>query len=258
MSLVEFEQSGDVGRIILARPEAGNAVSPALIADLAAAVDAACASSARAILIAAQGPNFSLGGDLKHLANAGDKAADELAEMADGFHAAQLRLCAMPVPIVAAVRGNAIGGGFGLALSADYLICSHDARFSAGYSRLGLSSDAGMSFFLTRAVGVRKARTLMIDARFLLAEEAVRLGIADRSVPDDALDAAATGWAEELAAGPTAAYAAIKRLTDEAMTNDLGTHLDREASEIVALARRKDVVAAISAPLTKTKPVFEG
>lgn len=258
MSLVEFEQTADVGRIILNRPDAGNSVNPALIDDLGKAVDAACAAPVRAILIQARGANFSLGGDVRHLSAVGDDVAAELHGMATRFHVAQLRLCQLPVPIVAAVRGNAIGGGFGLALSADFLICTDTARFSTGYSRLGLSADAGVSYFLTRAVGARRAAALLIDARFLSADEAVAIGIADRQVPDAELDEAAERWAVELAAGPTSAFAAIKRLTDEARTNSLGQQLDRETEEISALAGRKDVIAAISAIAARAKPVFEG
>ncbi len=258
MSLVEYEKSGDVGRIILNRPEAGNAVDPALIADLDTAIVAACAKPVRALLILARGANFSLGGDVRHLAAVGDGVAEELRSMATRFHAAQLRLCQLPVPIVAAVRGNAIGGGLGLALSADFLICTDTARFSTGYSRLGLSADAGVSYFLTRALGARRAASLLIDARFLSSDEALALGIADRVVPDADLDEAAERWVAELAIGPTSAFATIKRLTDEAQTNSLEHHLDREAEEIVRLAKRKDVMTAIAAIAARAKPVFEG
>src|SRR3546814_19118375 len=126
--------------------------------------------------------------------------------MATRFHVAQLRLCKLPVPIIAAVRGNAIGGGLGLALSADFLICTDTARFSTGYSRLGLSADAGVSYFLPRAVGARRAAALLIAARFLSAEAAVTLGIADRKVPEAKLDEAADRRAPDPAPGPKPAF----------------------------------------------------
>jgi 2-(1,2-epoxy-1,2-dihydrophenyl)acetyl-CoA isomerase len=256
MPLVRFEHLDSIARIILTRPDAGNAINAALIADLGAAVDAVRAAEPRSVLITAEGSNFSMGGDLKHLLAARSDLAAELDRMAHAFHGAQLRLIGIGVPIVAAARGHVIGGGLGLALSSDYLLCSENARFSTGYSRLGLSTDAGVSYFLTRALGARRARTLLMDARFIPADEAVMLGIADRKVSDDRLDAAALDLARELAEGPTAAYAAIRRLTDAAATNVLATQLDDETREIVALADREDVRAALSAPLTRTKPVF--
>jgi len=102
MPLVRFEHLGNMARIILARPNAGNAINAALISDLSAAVDAVRACEPRSVLIAAEGANFSLGGDLKHLLAAGSDVAAELDGMAHGFHAAQLRLIGIGVPIVAA------------------------------------------------------------------------------------------------------------------------------------------------------------
>ncbi|RSU61370.1 enoyl-CoA hydratase/isomerase family protein [Sphingobium yanoikuyae] len=257
MALVEYAREGAVGRLTLNRPEAGNAVDPALIADLAKAIDAACADPGRAILIDARGANFSLGGDVRHLAAAGNGVADVLRDMAARFHEAQLKLCELPLPIVSAVQGNAIGGGFGLALSADFILCTDTARFSTGYSRLGLSADAGVSYFLTRALGARRATALLISSCFLSAEEARTLGIVDDIVSEADLQSKALAFADQLASGPTAAYAAIKRLTDAARTSGLADHLDREAAEIVALAAGDQVPRAIDAIATRQQPVFQ-
>ena len=249
MALVEYAREGAVGRLTLNRPEAGNAVDPEFIADLAKAIEAACADPGRAILIDARGANFSLGGDVRHLAASGNGVADVLRDMAARFHEAQLKLCELPLPIVSAVQGNAIGGGFGLALSADFILCADTARFSTGYSRLGLSADAGVSYFLTRALGARRATALLISSRFLSAQEARSIGVVDEVVPEADL---------QLASGPTAAYAAIKRLTEAARTSGLADHLDREATEIVALASGDQVPCAIDAIATRKQPVFQG
>lgn len=257
MALVRFQREGEAGLIILARSEAGNAVSPALIEDFATAVGDAEASSSRAILITAEGGNFCVGADIKHLAAPGADLADNLRHMANGFHAAQARLHALPVPIVAAVRGHAIGGGFGLALTADFIICADDASFATGYARLGLSADAGVSLFLTQAVGTRRANALLIDPRTIPAAEALSLGIVHEIVAGDQLEDRALGFARDLAAGPTAAFAAIKRLTNAAaMAPALREHLDLEAKELVALAARDDVAGAIRARSSRGKPVF--
>ena len=257
MALVRFEQDGTVGRVILARPEAGSAVTPALIVDLGAAVDAAEGSPSRAILVTAEGANFCLGADLKHLA-AADSLATELDKMANAFHSALARLFALPLPIIAAVQGNAIGGGFGLALAADFLICAEDARFSTGYARLGLSADAGVSFFLTRTLGMRRARTFLIDPRFIPAEEALALGIAYRTAPASTLDRTALEFARQVADGPTSAFAAIKRLTEAAVAaEDLSVHLEHEAREIVTLAAHDGVRRAIRATLDRARPIFD-
>ncbi|QGP80488.1 enoyl-CoA hydratase/isomerase family protein [Sphingobium sp. CAP-1] len=258
MALVEYAREGVIGRLTLNRPEAGNAVSPEFVADLAKAIDLACADPVRAILIDARGANFSLGGDVRHLAAAGNDVANVLRDMATRFHEAQLKLCELPLPIVSAVQGNAIGGGFGLALSADFILCADTARFSTGYSRLGLSADAGVSYFLTRALGARRATALLISSRFLSAEEARTIGIVDDIVSEADLQGKAMAFADQLASGATSAYAAIKRLTDAASRSGLADHLDREATEIVALAAADQVPGAIDAIATRQQPVFQG
>ncbi len=258
MALVRFEQADLVGRITLTRPQAGNSVTPDFIEDLAQAVSQAEESPSRAILLCAEGANFCLGADVRYLAASGDRLAVELKQMADGFHAAQVRLAAFAAPIVAAVRGAAVGGGFGLALTSDFLFCADDARFSTGYARLGLSADAGVSLALTQALGVRRARALLMDPRFISAVEALELGLAHRVAPADQAEAISLTYAQALAEGPTAAFAAIKRLTTAAASSDnLRAHLDRETAEIVALAERADVAAALRSALDKTKPIFD-
>src|SRR3546814_2044205 len=122
--------------------------------------------------------------------------------MATGFHAMLERLYRLPKPVVAAVQGTAIGAGFGLALAADLVVAGRSARFSTGYARLGLSADAGVSWFLTQALGPRQAGALLMTARFLGADEAHSLGLIDEVVEDEALPAAAETAARAFAAGP--------------------------------------------------------
>ena len=247
---VIISEMGGLLRITLDRPGAGNAVTPALIAGLTAGVAMAEQTETRAVLIEGNGANFCAGADLRHFADHLEHIDVELASMATGFHAMLDRLAALPVPVVVAVQGNAIGAGFGLALIADLIIATDTARFSTGYSRLGLSADAGVSFTLTRAVGARLARSLLITARFVGAPEALALGLIDRVVPVDVLRAEAEEAARALATGATSAYAAIKRLTAQAVAApSLRSQLDREEAEITSLARDPRVAAAMTAML---------
>lgn len=257
MAYVRAEIDGALAGLVLSRPEGGNAVSPDLVRDLAQAADELTVAAPRAILIRAEGPNFSFGGDIQHMAAQGAGVADVLGEMADGVHASLLKLRAIDAPIVCAARGHVLGGGLGIALSSDFLVLSDTAKLSTAYARLGFSADAGVSWFLTRAVGVRRATAMLIDSRFLGAAEVLALGVADRVVADSELDVAALKLARDLAEGPTAAYAAIRRLTEAALTNDLATHLDLEARAITGLARRDGVAANLRAVLEKRKPVFD-
>lgn len=238
-------------RITLNRPEASNAVTPALIDALAAGVAAARAPDARALLIEGAGRNFCAGADLRHFSRHLDAVDVELAAMATRFHAMLVDLVALPIPIVVAVQGNAVGAGFGLALVGDLILVADDARFSTGYARLGLSADAGTSYTLTRALGPRLAGSLLMTARFVDAGAAHSLGLIDRTVPKDALSAEANRAARAFADGPTAAYAAIKRLVEAAVSSPgLREQLDREEAEITQLSRHPRVAAAMSAMLS--------
>lgn len=249
--VTEFEAG--LLRISLDRPASGNAVTPGLIGELMNAVAEAEDPAVHAVLIAGAGANFCAGADLRHFAGKLDRVADELQEMATGFHAMLERLYRLPKPVVAAVQGNAVGAGFGIALAADLVVASGTARFSTGYARLGLSADAGVSWFLTQALGPRQAGALLMTARFIVAEEAKSLGLVDEVVADDMLAAAAETAARAFAAGPGSAYTAIKALTRAARSNDLPAHLALEEAHVVRLARDPAVAEAMAAIL-KPRP----
>lgn len=156
--------------------------------------------------------------------------------MAHGFHGALLALRAIGVPIIAAVRGHTVGGGLGLCLASDLLLVSDTARLSTGYLRLGLSADGGVSYFLTKALGPRRALALLLDPTPIDASTAVQIGLAHRLVPDQELDVAAAQLAAASAAFSTDAGQAIRRLVDGASRNDLKDQLLLEEREISALA----------------------
>ena len=258
--LVSFVEDAGLARITLERPDAGNAITPELIHDLDAAVVRAAGCGAGAVLLGASGRNFCVGADLKHFTGRPDSIAHDLREMADAFHAALLRLTELPIPVVARVQGAAVGAGLGLMLAADHVVCAQDTRLSTGYARLGLSADAGVSLFLTRALGPRLARNLLMTSRFVAGPESLALGLADECCTLADLGLRADEAARCFAKGSGAAFAAIKRLTAEAAgPPPLQAHLDRERDEIVRLAESGALAGAIAAQApvggeaTKTK-----
>src|SRR5206468_11559804 len=153
--------------------------------------------------ISADGPSFSVGGDMRHFLAQTDRMADELSDMIGGYHPALARLAALPLPVVCAVNGAAAGGGLGLMWCADVVIAADDAKFATGFAALGLSGDGGSSWFLPRLVGLRRARELILHNRVLSATEALDWGLIDRVVPAADLDAEAEAAAAGMAAGPT-------------------------------------------------------
>lgn len=249
-----------VATLRLNRPEHGNAINPDMAADLLEAATLIAENSAvRAVLIAGNGPNFTVGGDLAVFAGtAREELPDRLRRMIDSYHLAIERLTSIDAPVVAAVRGGAGGGGLGLMYAADIVVAADDARFALGYGALGLTADGGNTWFLPRMVGMRRAQELFLLNRRLTAEEALQFGLVSRVVASDAVEAEATALAAKLAAGPTLAYGAVRRMLRQSGETGLSDQLDAEKESIIAAARSDDAAEGIAAFMAKRRPHFHG
>jgi 2-(1,2-epoxy-1,2-dihydrophenyl)acetyl-CoA isomerase len=249
-----------VATLRLNRPHEGNAINPELAADLAeASTQIAERPDVRAVLIAANGPNFTVGGDLSVFAEtAREQLPNQLRRMIDSFHLAIERLTSIDAPVVAAVRGGAGGGGLGLLYAADIVVAADDARFAIGYGALGLTADGGNTWFLPRMVGIRKAQELFLLNRRLTAQEAFEFGLVSRLAPSDAVDTEAAALAATLAAGPTRAYGAVRRMLRQSFETGLSDQLDAEKESLVAASRTDDAQEGIAAFVAKRRPQFRG
>jgi 2-(1,2-epoxy-1,2-dihydrophenyl)acetyl-CoA isomerase len=249
-----------VATIRLNRPDQGNAINEEMAADLEeASTRIAETSGLRAVLIAGNGPNFTIGGDVNLFANTPhQELPGKLRRMIDGYHRAIDRLTSIDAPVVAAMRGAAAGGGLGLLYSADIVIASNDARFALGYGALGLTSDGGNTWFLPRMVGMRRAQELFLLNRRLTAQEALEFGLVSRLVPDDAVEAEAMALASKLAAGPTQAYGAMRRMLRKSFETSLGAQLEAEMQSIVVVSRSDDAREGIAAFASRRRPNFRG
>jgi 2-(1,2-epoxy-1,2-dihydrophenyl)acetyl-CoA isomerase len=249
-----------VATLRLNRPNQGNSIDPDMAADLAeAATQIAEKPSVRAVLIAGSGPNFTVGGDLGVFAEtAREQLPNRLRRMIDSYHLAIERLTSIDAPVVAAVRGGAGGGGLGLLYAADIVIAADDARFALGYGALGLTADGGNTWFLPRMVGMRKAQQLFLLNRRLTAQEALEFGLVSRLAPSDAVDTEAAALAATLAAGPTRAYGAVRRMLRQSFETGLSDQLDAEKESIVAASRSDDAREGIAAFVAKRRPQFRG
>ena len=249
-----------VATLRLNRPEQGNAINPDMAADLAeAATQIAENASVRAVLIAGNGPNFTVGGDLGVFAGtAREQLPNRLRRMIDSYHLAIERLTSIDAPVVAAVRGGAGGGGLGLLYAADIVVAADDARFALGYGALGLTADGGNTWFLPRMVGMRQAQQLFLLNRRLTAQEALAFGLVSRLAPSDAVEAEAAALVVTLAAGPTRAYGAVRRMLRQSFETGLSDQLDAEKESIVAASRSDDAQEGIAAFVAKRRPQFRG
>jgi len=169
-----------------------------------------------------------------------------------------LSLVTMPKPVVAAVNGVAAGAGASIAFAADFRIVADTARFNLAFSGIGLSADTGASWTLPRLVGNGKAIELLFLSSTVSADEALRLGLATRVVPAEDLDGSAREFAERLAAGPTEAYAAIKRALAFSATHPLDESLVFEGEMMARTGATEDHRGAVASFVAKEQPVFRG
>jgi 2-(1,2-epoxy-1,2-dihydrophenyl)acetyl-CoA isomerase len=256
---VHYELAEGVATITLARPDAMNSLTVATKTELRDAVERARDDAAvRAVVLTGSGRAFCAGQDLReHAANleAGLVLAGTLEHHYDPI---VLALSHMPKPVVAAVNGVAAGGGLSFALACDLRIASEKASFATSFTRIGLSPDSGMSWTLQRLVGRAKALELLLLAEPVRAPEALELGLVNRVVPADELDATTAELADAIAAGPPLALSMTKRELDNAGSSSLTQALEIEALAQSVNVGTEDIREALTAYVERRPPEFKG
>lgn len=240
VALVEFHRPPD------------NYFDAALISALADAYeeldrDGAC----RAILLCSEGRHFCAGAML-----AGRGADDR--PQSTGLYDHAVRLFACATPVVAAVQGAAVGGGLGVALSADFRVASPESRFSANFARLGFHHGFGLTVTLPAVVGQQRALDLLYTGRRVRGEEAHRLGLCDRLAGADALRDEARALAREIAGSGPLAVRAIRRTMRGDVAERIRAATDRERAEQDALSATEDFREGVQAMAERREPRFSG
>jgi enoyl-CoA hydratase/carnithine racemase len=248
------EVDGDVWRITLDRPETGNALTPALAADLAAAL-ADRPEQARAVLLLANGERFCVGGDVRSFAGA-DDLGGFVGQLAHDWHAVIRTLFAYPVPVVAGVQGAVAGAGVGLLGACDIVVCARATKIRPAYGALGFSPDGGTSWALARSLGAPRALDLMLTNGSLTAAEAHLNGLVARLVEDEDLRPTAVALAHEIAAGPIRAMVRTRALVRGAAIRTLDEQLDDEARLIAESAADPEGREGVRAFVNKRVPDF--
>jgi 2-(1,2-epoxy-1,2-dihydrophenyl)acetyl-CoA isomerase len=257
---IRLDVTDGLATLTLNRPEAANAVNHDMAAALrGAALQLAHDPRARAVLLRAEGRVFCGGGDL---ASFSTKEPAELPvyieNVAIDLHAAVARLAQLDAPVVAAVRGSCGGAGMSLVAACDLVVAGESAKFTMGYTKVGLTPDGTSSFFLARVVGLRRATDLVLTNRVLTAAEAESWGLVNRVVPDDDVDAEAEALARQLAAGPTRAFGTAKRLLIDGASATLERAMEAETVAIAASCTSGDAAEGMAAFLGKRAPSFGG
>ncbi|OBI15736.1 hypothetical protein A5712_27845 [Mycobacterium sp. E2327] len=224
MTTLLAERFDGVVQLTMHRPEVRNALNTDLLRSLSTALTeiAACEAD-RAVVICGSGRAFCSGGDLSETTSNEQRIA-RLRLMNDVI----LQMHDLPKPIIAKVRGPAIGGGLGLALACDLIVAGEDAVFSAVFAKLGLSLDMGCSWQLVRLVGLPRAREIAYFGDSISAGQALEMGLINRVVPADAVDEFVEQWARRLAASAPLALSSDKKLLERAFRSTLAEGLEAE------------------------------
>ena len=251
-----LERNGAIATLRFNRPDALNAINvPMANAFLTAVQSIAADPGVRAVVLRGNGRGFMAGGDLATLrADPVQGAIDILTPL----NTALQLLAQMNAPVIAQVHGAAAGAGLSLVLMADYVIAAEGTRFNLAYINLGTSCDVGASWALPRIVGVRQALEIALLGEAFTADDALRLGLVNRLVPSAELDSTTAALAQRLAAGPTLAYGAMKRLMRASMDRTLPEQLAAEKDAFVHCAGTEDFRAGVEAFHQRQSPQFVG
>ncbi len=257
---VRYERQLDIGVITLDRPDNRNSMTPELLDSFQLASRAAAADVARGVrcvVVTGAGTNFSTGADFKStLQREGDQRAPN--EKSYAMYEPFLSLLDIAVPVIGALNGHAVGGGFGLALVCDLRIAALDAKYGANFVKLGLAPGMAISYLLPRLIGLPRANELLFTGRLVDGREAEAIGLVNKAVP--AADVLAT--AQQLARSIADNAPLAVRATKLAIRRGLELHV-REAARAEAYAQAEslatdDAKEGIAALLGKRIPIFTG
>jgi enoyl-CoA hydratase/carnithine racemase len=227
-----------------------------LIQQLAGIYEALAASDAcRAAVLCSEGKNFCAGANF---ASRGDWGTDALDAQAGRLYVEATRLFRANVPVVAAVQGAAVGGGLGLALSADFRVTCPEGRFSANFVRLAFHHGFGLSVTLPRVVGRQKAELMLLTGRRVKGEEAFDWGLADALVPLEEVRGAAQALAREIAAGGPLAIRSIRETMRGDLADAVKEATDHELSVQSRLRHSEDFAEGVRATAERRPARFSG
>ena len=256
---VDLTIDGAVAKVVLNRPEKLNALTVDMRQSLCDHLTRLRFDDAvRVIIVTGAGRGFCSGADVDRMAGQPHDLRADRERMQRGGHAFIRALHAIEKPTIAAVRGPAVGIGWSIALACDLVVASKTARFSQIFRRIGLAPDGGAIWFLTRRIGMLKAKELVYSARFVEAEEALALGLVNYVVEDEALIAKTDELAADLSEAPTFALGLAKKLFHAAVGPSLDDYLDIESLVQPQLHMTADNAESVAAFREKRKPKFIG
>jgi 2-(1,2-epoxy-1,2-dihydrophenyl)acetyl-CoA isomerase len=256
---VDLTIEGAIAKVVLNRPDKLNALTVDMRESLCDHFERLrYDDTVRVVIVTGAGRGFCSGADVDRMAGQRHDLRADRERLQQGGHTFIRALHAIEKPTIAAVRGPAVGIGWSIALACDLVVASKAARFSQIFRRIGLAPDGGAIWFLTRRIGMVKAKELVFSARFVEAEEALALGLVNYVVEDDELLGKTQELAAELAEAPTFALGLAKKLFHAAVGPSLEDYLEIESFVQPQLHMTADNAEGVAAFREKRKPKFIG
>lgn len=252
--LLEF--SGEVARITLNRPDKRNAINPQMMCDLQTAFDTIEKSHSRVVILTGAGKCFCAGMDLDMLQTIAKQSAAENQE--DSRRIAKLlrRIWSFPRPLISAVNGAAYAGGCGIATLCDFTLAVPEAKFGYTEVKIGFL-PAIVSVFLTRQIGEKRSRDLLLTGRIIDAVQAREYGLITEVVPTDSLMDRANALADELMAASPSSLTRAKALLTSSAAAGIDHDLERAILENARIRCTQDFKEGVASFLEKRKPVWQ-
>jgi enoyl-CoA hydratase len=250
---IHLSRIDELALATLDRPELLNALNFDLLRDLGAALDQVAGSDARALLVTGTGEKaFCAGADVKELIG---RSLEETRRGAAFGQAIFAKLDALPIPSIALINGYAFGGGLELALACTFRLATRTAKLGLPEIKLGLIPGYGGTQRLPRLIGEARALEMILTGRAVAAEEAIQIGLVNRLVDDDLLEAGKS-FARELTGYSRVALGFARDAVRRGLATSLREGLEIEADLNTLAFQTADAVEGMTAFLEKRKPVF--
>jgi enoyl-CoA hydratase/carnithine racemase len=255
---VLYEAADQVGLITLNRPDHRNAMTPELLDAFSEAIEQARADQhIRCLVITGTGKCFSAGADLRSSMQRSDLGKPSR-EASFAMYEPFLKVLDIEVPVIAAMNGHTVGGGFGLALLADIRVANVDAKYGVNFARLGIHSGLGISYLLPRLVGAAYASELLFTGRLIRGSEALRVGLVTHAQEADEVLPTAMQLARAIAGSAPRAVQQMKASIRRGLHWQIREAALEEAGLQAASLATEDAKEGVAAILEKREPEFVG